>query len=61
MRGEEGGAGRGGAPADRRPDAPRPTTHAQDVTHIPRDAGVRAMEVFMCSILRKSGYGEGFK
>lgn len=26
-----------------------------------RDTGVRPVEMFMCSILKKSGYGEGIK
>jgi GTP-binding protein SAR1 len=33
----------------------------QDQTSIPKDSGVRPMEVFMCSILKRTGYGEGFK
>ena len=34
---------------------------SQDVTHIPKDSGVRPIEVFMCSILKKAGYPDGFR
>jgi hypothetical protein len=33
----------------------------KDVTHIAKDSGVRPIEIFMCSILKKSGYPDGFR
>ena len=36
-------------------------TTGRDVTHIPKDSGVRPIELFMCSIIKKYGYGDGFK
>ena len=36
-------------------------TTGRDVTHIPKDSGVRPIEVFMCSIIKKVGYAEGFR
>lgn len=36
-------------------------TTGKDVTSVPRDSGVRPMELFMCSIRNKTGYGEGLK
>jgi len=36
-------------------------TTGKEVTSIPKDSGVRPIEVFMCSILKKTGYDAGLK
>ena len=36
-------------------------TTGKDVTNIPKDSGVRPVELFMCSIIKKVGYPEGFR
>jgi hypothetical protein len=36
-------------------------TTGRDVTSIPKDSGIRPIELFMCSIIKKYGYAEGFR
>lgn len=36
-------------------------TTGKETTSIPKDSGVRPIEMFMCSILKKSGYDTGLK